>query len=104
MTNNRYNSGRKKDAAPLEEAFNELLKAYRLKDKFDERLLMQAWPEMMGKTVATRTSGLYIKDKKLFVKITSGPVKSELNMNRTKVLDLIASKFGKGIIEELVIL
>jgi predicted nucleic acid-binding Zn ribbon protein len=104
MTNNRYNTGRKKDAAPLEEAFNELLKAYRLKDKFDERLLMQAWPEMMGKTVATRTSGLYIKDKKLFVKITSGPVKSELNMNRTKVLDLIASKFGKGIIEELVIL
>ncbi|SMD42316.1 Protein of unknown function [Aquiflexum balticum DSM 16537] len=104
MTNNRYNSGRKKDAAPLEEAFNELLKAYRLKDKFDERLLMQAWPEMMGKTVATRTSGLYIKDKRLFVKITSGPVKSELNMNRTKVLDLIASKFGKGIIEELVIL
>lgn len=104
MTNNRYNTGRKKDAAPLEEAFNELLKAYRLKDKFDERLLMQAWPEMMGKTVASRTSGLYIKDKKLFVKITSGPVKSELNMNRTKVLDLIASKFGKGIIEELVIL
>lgn len=104
MTNNRYNSGRKKDAAPLEEAFNELLKAYRLKDKFDEKLLMQAWPEMMGRTVASRTSGLYIKDKKLFVKITSGPVKSELNMNRTKVLDLIASKFGKGIIEDLVIL
>lgn len=104
MENNRYNAGRKKDAAPLQEAFEELLKAYRLKDKFDEKVLINAWPELMGKTVASRTSGLYIKDKKLFVKITSGPVKAELNMNRTKVLDLIANKFGKGIIEDIVIL
>jgi hypothetical protein len=31
------NSGRKKEAAPMEAAFNELLKAYRLEDKFKEK-------------------------------------------------------------------
>ena len=97
-------SGRKKGAAPLQEAFEELLKAYRLKDKFDERLLIQAWPELMGQTVAKRTSGIYIKDKKLFVKISSGPVKNELNMNRSKVMALIEGKFGKGVIDDIVVL
>lgn len=98
------NGGRKKEATPLKEAFDDLLKAYRLKDKFDERLLLQAWPELMGKMVASRTSGLYIKEKKLFVKISSGPVKNELKMNRTKVMELIESKFGKGVIEDVVFL
>jgi predicted nucleic acid-binding Zn ribbon protein len=97
-------SGRRKEAAPLQEAFEELLKVYRLKDKFDERLLIQAWPELMGQTVAKRTSGIYIKDKKLFVKINSGPVKNELNMNRSKVMALIEGKFGKGVIEDFVVL
>ncbi len=97
-------SPRKKEVAPLEEAFQELLKAYRLKDKFDERVVIQAWPELMGHTVASRTSSLYVKDKKLFVKLSSGPIKKELIMNRTKVMDLIEMQFGKGIILELVFL
>lgn len=81
-----------------------MLKTYRLKDKFDERLLIQAWPEIMGQTVAKRTSGIFIKDKKLFVRISSGPVKNEINMNRSKVMALIEDKFGKGVVDELVIL
>lgn len=97
-------SARKKDAAPLKEAFEELLKAYRLKDTFEEKHLIQSWPELMGKTVASRTDSLYIKNKKLFVKISSGPIKKELSMNRSKVLQIIHEKFGKNVIEEIVFL
>lgn len=104
MDKYKDHTGRKKEAAPLKEAFEELLKAYRLKDKFDERLVIQAWPELMGKTVSSRTSSLFVKDKKLFVKISSGPVKNELSMNRSKVLDLIENRFGKGLIEEVIFL
>lgn len=104
MSSYKDHTGRKKEVAPLQEAFDELLKAYRLKDKFDERLVIQAWPELMGKTVANRTDSLFVRDKKLFVKINSGPVKKELSMNRSKVLSLIQSQFGKGVIEEVVFL
>ena len=104
MDKYKDHTGRKKEATPLQEAFEELLKAYRLKDKFDERLVIQAWPELMGKTVSSRTSSLFVKDKKLFVKISSGPVKNELSMNRSKVLDLIENRFGKGLIEEVIFL
>jgi hypothetical protein len=56
----------------------------------------------MGKTIADRTSNLYIKDKKLFVKITSGPVKKELQLNKSKVMALIETEVGKGVVEEII--
>jgi predicted nucleic acid-binding Zn ribbon protein len=95
---------RKKDAAPMADAFQDLLKAYRLEDTYQEKLLISSWPELVGKTIADRTSNVYIKDKKLFVKITSGPVKKELQLNKSKVIALIESQIGKGIVEDVIFL
>jgi predicted nucleic acid-binding Zn ribbon protein len=103
MTQNP-SSGRKKEAAPLEAAFHELLKAYRLEDKFKEKQLISSWGEIVGRTISDRTTSVFIKDKKLFVKLSSGPVKKELMLNRSKVLGLIEEKVGKGVVEELVCL
>ena len=86
----------------MESAFKELLKAYRLEDKFQEKSLIHQWPELVGKTISSRTTNLYIKDKKLFVKIQSGPVKKELQMNKQKVLNLIHEKYGEDLITDLV--
>jgi predicted nucleic acid-binding Zn ribbon protein len=100
----KYDSfpGRKKEAAPLEAAFNELLKAYRLEDKFKEKLLISSWSEIVGRTIADRTTSVFIREKKLFVKLSSGPIKKELMLNRSKVLILIEEKVGKGVVDELV--
>jgi predicted nucleic acid-binding Zn ribbon protein len=93
---------RKKEASPVGEAFQDLLKSYRLEDTFQEKLLLASWPTLVGKTIADRTGNLYIKDKKLFVKITSGPVKKELQLNKSKVMALIESEVGKGVVDEIV--
>ena len=103
MNHDRF-PGRKKESAPLEDAFNELLKAYRLEGKFREKQVVNSWPEIVGKTISDRTSGVFIKDQKLFVKITSGPIKKELQLNKSKVLTLIDEKIGKGIVHDLVVL
>jgi predicted nucleic acid-binding Zn ribbon protein len=95
---------RKKEATPLGEALQDLLKSYRLEETYLEKVLIASWPQMMGKTIADRTGNLYIKDKKLFVKITSGPVKKELQLNKSKVIALIESEVGKGIVEDVVFL
>ena len=102
--NYNSNPGRKKEAAPLGAAFNELLKAYRLEDKFKEKQLISSWGEIVGKTIADRTTAVFIRDKKLFVKLSSGPVKKELMLNRSKVLLLIEDKVGKGVVEDLICL
>ncbi len=103
MSNNSF-FGRKKEAETLETAFNGLLKAYRLEGKFREKSLIHDWPELVGKTIADRTSSVFIRDQKLMVKITSGPVKKELMMNRGNLLKLIEEKYGAGVVIDLVCL
>ena len=95
---------RKKDATPLADAFKDLLKTYLLEDTYQEKVLLTSWGELVGKTIADRTTNLYIKDKKLFVKISSGPVKKELQLNKSKVMLLIESQLGTGIIQEVIFL
>ncbi len=95
---------RKKEATPLADAFKDLLKTYRLEDTYQEKVLLASWGELVGKTIADRTTNLYIKDKKLFVKISSGPVKKELQLNKSKVMHLIESQLGTGIIQEVIFL
>lgn len=95
---------RKKDATPLADAFQDLLKAYRLEDTYQEKLLISSWPSLVGKTIADRSSTVYVKDKKLFVKITSGPVKKELQLNKSKVVALIETQIGKGIVDDVIFL
>ncbi|WP_026955082.1 DUF721 domain-containing protein [Algoriphagus vanfongensis] len=102
--NHHHPNHRKKEAAPLEEAFKELLKAYRLEGKFQEKSLVHDWGEMVGKTIASRTESVYIRDKKLFVKLSSGPIKREVQMNKSKILQLIDNRYGEGMIEEIVCL
>ena len=102
--NHNSNPGRKKEVAPLEAAFNDLLKAYRLEDKFKEKQLISSWGEIVGRTISDRTSSVFIKDKKLFVKLSSGPIKKELMLNRHKVLALIEEKVGTGVVDELICL
>ncbi len=95
---------RKKEATPLGEAFQDLLKTYKLDEAYQENVLLASWPKLMGKTIADRTGNCYIKDKKLFVKITSGPLKKELQLNKSKVMALIETEVGKGIVDEIVFL
>lgn len=97
-------SERKKEAAPLEEAFQELLKAYRLEGKFREKSLIHEWGDMVGKTISDRTQSVFIRDKKLFVKLSSGPIKREIQMNKSKILQLIEDRFGKEVVSDLICL
>ncbi len=103
MNSNPYFS-RKKEAAPLESAFNDLLKAYRLEGKFKEKSLIHDWPQLVGKTIADRTTSVFIRDQKLYVKLSSGPVKKELMMHKSHLILQIEEKYGKGVIEDLICL
>jgi hypothetical protein len=95
-------SKRTKQVTPLKEAFEELLQAYRLKDRFNERKVVSSWEEIMGKTVASRTTAIFVREKRLYVKLVSGPIKKELIMNKSKVMGLIEEKFGKGAIIDII--
>ncbi len=87
---------------PLKEAIEQLLNVYKLKRKFDETALIAAWPELMGRAVANRTSQLYIRERKLFIRVESSVLKNELVMIRSEILKRMNERAGSKVLEEIV--
>jgi predicted nucleic acid-binding Zn ribbon protein len=88
---------RKTNDKSLKEAIEQMLNVYKIKRRYDETAVVAAWPELVGKSVANRTKELFIRDRKLFLRIESSVIKNELMMIRTQIIDKINEE-AKGIL------
>lgn len=94
---------RKSETASIRDLINALMKKYGAEDKIAEMRLIRAWDELLGKSVGKYTKNLYIKDKKLFVSITSSIVKTEVLIVRETLIKRLNEKAGKEIINQIII-
>ncbi|WP_022825577.1 DUF721 domain-containing protein [Hymenobacter norwichensis] len=97
-------NSRQGDIVSLKDSITALLKAYRLQGKLNEVTVVASWEKVMGKAVALKTKEVYVSNSKLFVRLTSAPLKHELVMAKTRVMELINSEVGEAIIKEVVFL
>jgi predicted nucleic acid-binding Zn ribbon protein len=88
----------------LKEVIQDLLNAYRLRGKLKEVKLVNSWEKVMGKTIANRTSEVFIRDRILYVRVLSSPLKQELHYNRAKVIKMMNDEVGEEVVTSLVIL
>jgi predicted nucleic acid-binding Zn ribbon protein len=88
----------------LKEAMDQMLKVYRLKGKYDETFAVSSWEAVVGKAVANRTKEIFIRDKKLFLRIESSVVKNELKMMRTQIMQNLNEKAGAEVVLEMIFL
>ena len=59
--------------------------------------------EMMGKAVANRTKDIFIRDRKLFIRLESAVIKNELLMMRSNIIEKMNERAGSSIIDEIII-
>lgn len=95
---------RRSEAAPLSECIEELLNVYRLKSRYNQVNLIASWQKIMGNTIAVRTDKIYFKEDKLYVKLTSAPLKHQLTTASTKVVELINKEYGENFVSEVIFL
>lgn len=88
----------------IKQAIDQLLDVYKLRRKFDETSLLALWPEMMGQAIANRTKQLFIRDRKLYIRVESSVIKNELLLIRSQIIRKMNERVGKVVIEEVVIL
>jgi len=86
---------KKNNDSPIKSAIDELLKSYHLDEKMGQVKLVNSWEEIMGKAVAHRTTELIIRDKKLYVSLSSASLRQELFQSRDKILGLLNDAVGK---------
>jgi len=95
---------RKPNDITMKDAVSKLLDVYRLRRKFDETSILAVWPEIMGTAIANRTTQMYIRDKKLFIRIESSVIKNELVMVRQGIIQKLNEHAGSQVITEMVFL
>lgn len=95
---------RKANDKSLKEAIEQMLNVYKIKRRYDETHVIAAWPEFVGKSVANRTSEIFIRDRKLFVRIESSVIKNELVMMRSQIIQKINDEAKTVLIEEIIFL
>jgi predicted nucleic acid-binding Zn ribbon protein len=94
---------RKSNTRKISDVILEYLYDLRIDRKLKEVQLVAQWESTMGKTVAHRTSRIYIKNRTLFVHVTSSVLKTELLMMRQEIVDKLNENAGERVIEEIVI-
>lgn len=87
----------------LKEAIQEFLNLYRLDDKLLEQQVIRAWPEVMGKLISNHTKDLYIRNKILYVKLDSAPLRNEMSFAREKICKALNRAVKSDVIRDVVI-
>lgn len=94
---------RKNNTQKLDEVIGQYLKSLNIENKLKEVSLIRSWDEVVGKTIARSTKELYIKDRKLFVKLNSSVIRNELFMLRDGLKKALNDRAGESIIDEIIL-
>jgi hypothetical protein len=100
--NKQEHTFRKAETSSLKEAIGELLNAYKLRGKFNETHIVSAWSRIMGPAIANRTSKIFMKNKKLYVQLNSAPLKSELAMSKSKIVEILNKDLQEELLEDVI--
>ena len=92
---------RKGNEQKIGQVIDQLIDSYRLRDKINEVKLQHGWEALMGEAIARRTTTLRLRKGKLFIKVSSAPLRQELFNSRDRIRELFNKELGGSFIEEV---
>ena len=94
---------RKSETRTIGEIIGDCLREMNIDRKLKEVNLVAQWESMMGKPVSSRTSQIYIRNRVLYLRVTSSVLKNELLMMRKDILQRLNENAGENLIDEIII-
>ena len=91
------------DVKPLGELIRAFYEQHRGPDYLDDVKVIESWPKVVGPFIASHTIDLSIKNSRLFVRIDSDALRSELSYSRSLLLKNLNEVVGKEIVKEIVL-
>lgn len=95
---------RKSEMSSVGQAMDDLFTNYKLKGKFDQNRLIASWEKLMGEMIAQRTGKLFFKNNTLYVEILSAPLKHELKLAKSKIIENFDKDIAVGVVEDIIFL
>jgi len=89
----------KRTSKPLKinELTSQLFEQKRIKNNILQAQVQNTWEKLMGNNVIKRTNKIFIKENKLIIKLTSAPLKNELNNSKKRKEIVVRYSLDEGI-------
>jgi predicted nucleic acid-binding Zn ribbon protein len=88
----------------IKDSVDEFLDKFKLREGYTLNEIKIIWNSTMGQTISKRTTEIFYKDQKVFVKIESAALKHQLHMQRTELRDKLNKEIGSDLIKDLIFL
>ena len=93
---------RRRNTQSLSEVIKEYISANKIDRKLKEIDIVEGWENLLGKTISHYTRNIYIRNRILYVDISSAVVKNELFLMRDEICRKINERAGDKIIDRIV--
>lgn len=91
-----------KNAVPLGDIIKEFLKENNWDGKIKETRVIQAWSLLLGKNVTMYTTSIFVKNKVLYVKLSSSVLRGELQMCRDMLIKRLNDHIGEEVVTNII--
>ena len=81
----------------------DVIKAYLKESGLEKPLKERTWESLLGRSVAKATTRIFIKDRKLFVYLSSSVIRNELFMLQNEILKRLNEAAGEELLEEIIL-
>lgn len=93
---------RKKNTELLSDVINQVLKQQHLDRPLNEKRIIDAWPLVLGANIMKYTSELNIRNKVLFVSLSSSVLRHDLFISREEIRKSLNKHVGAEVIVDIV--
>lgn len=94
---------RRSKTQKIDALVRQVLKESNLDGKLKEYEMVNSWEKVIGKTVANATTDIYIRNRKLFVKVRSSVIRNELMMIREGLIKALNREVQANIIDDIIV-
>ena len=91
------------EEASIKDVLKNFVSQNKLEFGIDKVDINQAWTNIMGKGVANYTEAVELKNKTLYVRLTSSVLREELSYGKEKIIKMINEEMGKEVINKLIL-
>lgn len=93
---------RKKNTELLSDVIKQVLKQQHLDKPLYEKRLIEAWPIILGDNIVQYTSELNIKNRILYVSLSSSVLRHDLFLSREQIKNSLNAHVGIDVIKDII--
>ncbi len=87
----------------LGELFDEFLKSEGLEKGIERIRVFEAWDEVVGEKTAQLTLDKFLKEGRLFCRISTAVARNRVFIERQIIVDKINNKLGEKVVKEIIV-